>query len=224
MDLTAKVAALEEEVAILKGEIKTILQELRIAVLSRENPFSANGHDFGGSQPARPDSPAFDAIFADPAAAPTPAPPPVAQAPQQVVMIREVPAAVEPISEFVEQPSPARIKRRAPIDDEPELEPETTARPRRWSVHSLAALMAWTQEHSQRFNTQDMGIVLSLARYGGLIDEALESTLEKLAKGLAPDEAPLRATSSDFLLALRQLDALLDAATATAELPARRAS
>ncbi len=84
--------------------------------------------------------------------------------------------------------------------------------------------MAWTQEHSQRFSHQDMDIVLSLAQYGGLVDEDLQSTLEKLAKGLAPEEIPLRASSTDFLLALRQLDALLDAATATAEPPARRAS
>lgn len=221
MDVTARVAALEEEVSILKGEIKTILQELRIAVLARENPFSVNGHDFVAAMPSRQESTAFDAVFTEP--------PSIAPAPQPVVMIREVPSPIESASEAIASfvPAAASTKHKhshqVTLEDE-EPGPEISPRPRRWSVHSLAALMAWTQEHSQRFSHQDMDIVLSLAQYGGLVDEDLQSTLEKLAKGLAPEEIPLRASSTDFLLALRQLDALLDAATATAEPPARRAS
>ena len=105
----------------------------------------------------------------------------------------------------------------------PVMEPE---RPHRWSVHSLAALMSWTQESAQRFSKDDLGIVLSLACYGGLIDSDLEATLARLAEVLAPEEKPSRATSNDFLLGLRQLDALLDEAKETNHIdhPARRAS
>ena len=38
MDLAARVTLLEEEVSVLKGEIKSILLEVRTAVLARENP------------------------------------------------------------------------------------------------------------------------------------------------------------------------------------------
>jgi hypothetical protein len=85
--------------------------------------------------------------------------------------------------------------------------------------------MAWTQDASQRFSLYDLGIVLSLARYGGLIEGELEATLLKLAKGNPAPERPPRATGTDFLLALRQLDALLDDAEASSSVvPARRAS
>ena len=45
MELGSKVTALEEEVAVLKGEIKMILQEVRTAVLARENPFAVDTYD-----------------------------------------------------------------------------------------------------------------------------------------------------------------------------------
>ncbi len=40
MELTNQVATLQDEVKLLKGEIKSILKEIRTAVLSRDNPFS----------------------------------------------------------------------------------------------------------------------------------------------------------------------------------------
>ena len=39
MELQAQLTALEEEVGMLKGEIKAILQEVRVAILARQNPF-----------------------------------------------------------------------------------------------------------------------------------------------------------------------------------------
>jgi hypothetical protein len=84
--------------------------------------------------------------------------------------------------------------------------------------------MAWTRESAQRFNATDLGLILALARYGRLIDNDLESTLTSLAEVMAPETAPPTATSTDFLLALRQLDALLDEANAAADPRSRRAS
>src|SRR5262245_33149352 len=52
MDLTAKIEALEEEVNLLKGEIKAILQEVRVAILTRENPVAVDG----GVEVSRPAS------------------------------------------------------------------------------------------------------------------------------------------------------------------------
>ena len=42
MDLTNQVATLQDEVKLLKGEIKSVLKEIRTAVLSQDNPFSVN--------------------------------------------------------------------------------------------------------------------------------------------------------------------------------------
>jgi hypothetical protein len=41
----------------------------------------------------------------------------------------------------------------------------------------LAALMAWTQEAAGRFSRRDFALVLSIARYGRLIDAELQQTL-----------------------------------------------
>ena len=213
MDLTAQVNGLEEEVNLLKGEIKTILQEVRTAVLSQENPFALNGGDVSTGTIVRVEVPAAERAAPDAESGDA----------SNVVKLREASSSNEaPMQppagygawarEMPSKPDPAR-------DDHSQNDA-----PGRWSIHSLAALMAWTRESAQRFNATDLGLILALARYGRLIDKDLEGTLTNLAEVMAPEEAPPTATSTDFLLALRQLDALLDEATATAEAPARRAS
>ncbi len=42
MELNSQVATLQDEVKLLKGEIKAVLKEIRTAVLSQDNPFSAD--------------------------------------------------------------------------------------------------------------------------------------------------------------------------------------
>ncbi len=58
MELTNQVATLQDEVKLLKGEIKSILKEIRTAVLSRDNPFAAGmealASDHGGSTTSSP--------------------------------------------------------------------------------------------------------------------------------------------------------------------------
>jgi hypothetical protein len=216
MDLTARVTALEEEVSVLKGEIKTILQEVRTAVLARDNPFDASF----AAVPRPQEVPA-----AQTPATQTAPPPPTHEASNghNLTHLHEVPPASQAASEtapFVE------MKQASAATSSRSLEAGSAWPAPRWSVHSLAALMSWTQESAQRFTCQDLGIVLSIARYGGLIDKDLEATLAELAQTLAPANEPQRATATDFLLALRQLDALLDEAGQSnhTEQPARRAS
>ena len=205
MDLTARVTALEEEVSVLKGEIKMILTEVRTAVLARDNPFASTVFDLT----APPATPPLAAV----------PPPPVAASPPVVAAIKE------PSNGHVALASmPEPIRQQQSKDGTPAV--VEAERAHRWSVHSLAALMSWTQESVQTFSKDDLGIVLSLACYGGLIDSELEMTLARLAEVLAPEEKPRKATSNDFLLGLRQLDALLDEAKETnyTDYPARRAS
>ncbi len=40
MEITGQMAALEDELKLLKGEVKSILEEIRTALLDRDNPFS----------------------------------------------------------------------------------------------------------------------------------------------------------------------------------------
>ncbi len=97
----------------------------------------------------------------------------------------------------------------------------------RWSVGSLATLIAWTQETADRMDASDLDIVLSLARYGGLIDEELESTLTKLSAPLFQDDSQPRPSGvTNYLLALRELSALIDEADDSygASRPLRRVS
>jgi hypothetical protein len=60
-------------------------------------------------------------------------------------------------------------------------------------------------------DANDLDIVLSMARYGGLIEPELEATLTKLAAPLFPVHQTKRRTGvSDYLLALRELSALIE--------------
>jgi hypothetical protein len=208
MELGSKVTVLEEEIAVLKGEIKTILQEVRTAVLARENPFAVDAYE---SLPVS-ELP----VTPSPATSET-----EQEAPPKVV---QLPAAPEPeqheIENHIPQPS---------VADETDAARPATSRPmkRRWSVGSLATLVAWTQETASRMDASDLDIILSLARYGGLIDEELEATLTKLSASLpTPDQEPRRKGVTDYLLALRELSALIEEAEDgyRSAAPARRAS
>ena len=178
MELGSKVTVLEEEIGVLKGEIKTILQEVRTAVLARENPFAMDSSE-SSQMPAQTEvpPPASEAL---PSAAETP---PVLESPQpeappKVVQLHSVTEAGDP-----EIPTIAPFPGRDETDAARPIKGEPPAR-RRWSIGSLATLIAWTQETAARMDASDLDIVLSLARYGGLIDEELESTLTKLSTPL----------------------------------------
>ena len=205
MELGSKVTALEEEIAILKGEIKTILQEVRTAVLARENPFVMDAHE----------------TLTVPVAQPNPAPAAVEPEAPRIV---QLPAAGEPQQPATTTPTPFSGR------DETDAARQANGTPpakRRWSAGSLATLVAWTQETATRMDASDLDIVLSLARYGGLIDEELEATLAKLAAPLvAPKPEPRPKGVSDYLLALRELSALIEDAEESYRFsgPMRRAS
>lgn len=184
MDLTAKVAALEEEVNVLKGEIKLILQELRTAILARENPFTmATTESLALPASLREErGPSIDRGAAPPA--------PVAEV---VPVLPPEPAVVKPAPLRMEAKAPA-----APVSFEtPRLD-----------VPRLAALVSWTQETARSLSVADLSIVLSLARYGGLIEADLEATLAKIGKNVN-GQTTARAGIGDLLLALRQFEALI---------------
>ena len=194
MELGSKVTALEEEIAVLKGEIKTILQEVRTAVLARENPFAVDAHE--------------TLRIPTPEDEPAPVPEtPEPQAPPKVVQLHAAPEA-----EQTDSTAPMAFPGRDETDAARRASLGAPAN-RRWSVGSLATLVAWTQETAARMDPSDLDIVLSLARYGGLIEKELEETLTKLAAPLfEKDPQPRQKGVSDYLLALRELSALIEEA------------
>jgi hypothetical protein len=193
MELQARVTALEEEVGILKGEIKAILQEVRIAVLARQNPFMDHVTDAPATGPSVnvytevPPTPAPAEPVAPPAASPTP--------------LRPIARSEDPVEQLWSQEpdvTPARAES-APAGPRP---------------LDLAALLTWVQDVSERFSEADFAILLSIGAYGGMIDDDLKDTLLELAENLSSDESH-RATLPEFTLALQQLEALRDSAPAS---------
>jgi hypothetical protein len=184
MDLQAKVTALEEEVNVLKGEIKLILQEVRTALLARENPFTVasteslalpaslreergpSGDRGAATLPETQPAPVIHELPVVKPAAPKPQP--------QVVAL---PAMIEPLAGRLDMPR-------------------------------LAALVNWTQDTTAKHTAADVSIILSLARYGGLLEPDLETTLGKISRTV-PQTNNTRASIGDLLVALRQLDAMI---------------
>ena len=200
MELQARVSALEEEVGILKGEIKAILQEVRVAVLARQNPFMDHTIEAPASAPGVN---VFTEIPALPVEPVTPPPPPTP--------LRPIARTEDPVEELW-LPEP---------DVSPSAHSSVTQQGTR--PLDLAALLTWVQDVSERFSEADFAILLSIGAYGGMIDDDLKDTLLELAQNLPSDEAH-RATLPEFTLALQQLEALRDTAPARRPDARRRAS
>ena len=117
MEITHQIANLEDELKLLKGEIKSVLKEIRAALLNQDNPFTSNspGLRTGGVAPAslsdvgpapadvlplplHPSPPPAQ----EPASSPFATQPPVAQhdqhaEPQRAIPISEPAATAQPI-------------------------------------------------------------------------------------------------------------------------------
>jgi hypothetical protein len=185
MELQARVTALEEELSIIKGEIKSILQEVRVAVLARQNPF--NEDNFGTTpSPAGAGWPSSDEPFSNqPAPAPTAAPAIPATAPLHVIAA---------------QPAP-----QAPAEPDPTSEQAMSVRSS--GTLDLAGLLSWLQETAEQFNSSDFKMLVQLAAYGGLIDGGLEESLVELAETVS-GSSTRKASLPEFALALQKLEAV----------------
>ena len=136
MELTNQVATLQDEVKLLKGEIKSILKEIRTAVLSRDNPFSVGLESV--QTPMDEKTPAPEPVL--PAIQPTPiaqapvapigpafqipATPEVAPAPQAGLNLGGAPESQPAPAPFTPSAAPARL---APPPGNAEPEAPTAA-------------------------------------------------------------------------------------------------
>ncbi len=226
--MEAKLAALEEEINILKGEIKSILQEVRTAVLAAENPFT-------GGLAMRQAAAALEDKDAEPKVVRLQAPP---AAPAAASAEPQVPAprqrmdagATAETESFDDDPAgyetapPAyREASGRPRASDPSGAPSHLARaprqenreqlaerrPSAPDVRALAALLTWVEETRERLDERRYRVVLNLARYGDLIDPELEKTLLDAAETLGGMQDQEHASVNDCIVALRQIEAIL---------------
>lgn len=236
MEITAQIAALEEEVKILKGEIKSILEEIRSAVLAQDNPFEGQGGlrvfrpmerlgagDEPASQPDEaalgPTTPPVTAGEMDEALpGAMPAVPPGAPSgdwggPQMAPPPPVVEAAADPALPLAAAEARPQAAPFAPTPagnpEAPAAQPAAeaaTAYP--WSVSTIASLVAWVDETSSRLGATHLHIVLDLARFAGLLPQEAEEALLKVIKLASSRKDSAAVSVNDTLVALRQLEAI----------------
>jgi len=228
MEITAQMTALEDEVTILKGEIKSILEEIRTAVLERESPFA-------------PESglPVFRRVErSEPIGEPSSQP---EEAPQGAITAPATAEAVEdPLPRVVRaEPAATPLEARegpavAPVPSMPEAavarpaaaNPETgggsalapappmpeAAAPQLWSVSTIASLVAWVDETTSRLGPTHLHMILDLAGFAGLLPLEAEEALLKVVKLASSRKDSATVSVNDTLVALRQLEAVFQGA------------
>jgi hypothetical protein len=213
MEITAQIAALEEEVKLLKGEIRSILEEIRTTVLARDNPFTSQGglpvfHPIERSDPTQ-----------EPAPAPEEAPPSVTRAPATASEVEDpLPHVlrVEPTAppETRDSPESAPLPAMAGsgLDITPLPAMVEAAVPQAWSVSTIAGLIAWVDETTSRLGTTHLQMILDLAPFAGLIPPEAEEALLKVVKLASSRKDSATVSVNDTLVALRQLEAIFQGA------------
>jgi hypothetical protein len=214
MEITAQIAALEEEVKLLKGEIKSILEEIRTSVLTRDNPFTLQSglpvfQPIERSEPTGKDPPAPEEVH--PGAARAPATASEVEDPLPHVL-RVEPTATPP--ETRDGPESAPLPPVA--GGGPEVTPLPTmaeaALPQAWSVSTIAGLIAWVDETTSRLGTTHLQMILDLAPFAGLIPPEAEEALLKIVKLASSRKDSATVSVNDTLVALRQLEAIFQGA------------
>lgn len=231
MEITSQIANLEDEVKLLKGEIKSVLKEIRAAVLSQDNPFARNTGSLA-SAPAIPSpgselpaSPAFPTVDErPPAQAPAPVPfPSTHQAPdaQAQVETRGDPSPIyrpDETSQAYGTNEPVRTQSERPNAGEP---PDPSDQ--RPSLLTIASLLAWVEDTLVSLGPRRFRLTLELAYFAELLSPDVRDVLRDLPEFWAEADEPEGPVSvNECLLVLRQLEAILQGERVT-RLPRRRA-
>jgi len=182
--LETRVAALEDEGKIIKGEVKQVLTEIRSAVLARENPFD-------NSVPQAP-------APAAPAAIPQPGPVSI------VVTPEAVPA---PAPGHAAEPPAAPSRAPVPIRPSAAEQPAAPEAPR-WTLVTIAALSAWAEDAMRRLGPLRVDILLDLCEASGHLSADARKALSRITEldVAEPAQAP---SQNETAALLRQLEALL---------------
>ena len=204
--LESRVATLEDEGKIVKGEVKQILTEIRTAILVRDNPFE-NEALLGRGAPA----PIVASISHAPApAAPERKPEPAPPAPEPIAAIPE--PDDEPVEDFEPEPA-APEPAKEPIMLRPRLlPPPATLAPEvqqpQWSLLTIAGLSAWAEEAMRRLGPLRLEILLDLCEAAGHLTPEARTALARVTELDIPEPAQTPSTNETVVI-LRQLDALV---------------
>jgi hypothetical protein len=202
--LNSKVAALEDEMRIVKGEVKQVLTEIRSAILAQDSPF------IEGGQAARHVSKPIQIV------------PAVHEEPARVEIVLPKPEAAEaahaPAAEPAAAPAQPVVQGAPAHQDNHHAAPHAAvagvpltpvARPApRWSLLTVASLAAWAEEAFQRIGAQRLAILLDLCEVSGYLPQEARQALARVGELDLP--APEQTASPmEITVLLRQLDALL---------------
>ena len=237
MEMNQQVSTLQDEVRLLKGEIKSILKELRTAVLSRDNPFSADASlpAFRGvdrSEPAGSDAAADKpnvplAAPEPPTAPPNPTPPPnVAPAGPMPGVAPAGPASPPDVAPADPLP-PSGGATAAPMPPSLRTASEGAARPaltiirpleeedegppaQRWNLLTIASLAAWVEEAVETLGSKTFQTVLELSCFADILTPEMRNVLSSIGQvAPQPEEEGQPMNINECLVVLRQLEAIL---------------
>ena len=191
--LESRVATLEDENKILRGEVKQILTEIRTAILVRDNPFEGDGNLTSAPAPHMAHT--------------------VAPAPVQEIHVHTEPAhAPSPAAAEPPKPEPAPVPTKEPVM----LRPTATQAPvpaepehAEWSLMTIAGLSAWAEEAMRRLGSLRLEILLDLCETAGHITPEARTALARVSE-LDIEEPAAAPATNETLVILRQLDALVN--------------
>jgi hypothetical protein len=232
MELNAKLSSLEDEVKLLKGEVKVILSEIRAAVLGQDNPFTTEpGQGLHVDRSALEERPPIrivkipaegqeeepsiefaetqsEASFLGDAASPA--------EPEEVLAIPEPTAAQLPPREQElpaampaarAEPPPSPPPPTVAAAHPPAIPPQTT---HEWSLLTIAGLAVWAEDAVKQIGSERLRVLLDLCEFTGYLSTAAKEALLSVTS-LAPaaEEKDTTPSVNDCLVVLYQLDALM---------------
>ena len=202
MELTGQLANLEDEIKLLKGEIRSILKEIRAAVLNSDNPFSNPATLQKINQTAAAPVEAAEAPAHEEPTPFAPRPVEVGQPALQPAPVLETPFA---------QPVPVSA-----IPDEPQESPRT-------NLLTIAALLVWAEDAIGALGARRFRFMLELAFFSELLSPEVRDVLRDASELWAKEgDADQPVSVNECLLQLRQLEAIVNGERVE-RLPRRRA-
>jgi len=227
MELNAKLSSLEDEVRLLKGEVKVILSEIRTAVLGQDNPFMKEPGQGLRADPSaleqRPpirvvkipaegeeeepsvgfNQPHSEAAFSVPASLPEP---------EEVLDLPQPMASPPPPKEQEKPqttptaratPPPAPAPQQQPAAAAPQTVPE-------WSLMTVAGLTVWAEDAVKQIGPERLRILLDLCEFTGYLSTAAKKALLSVTSLVpAAEEKGSPPSVNECLVVLYQLDALM---------------
>lgn len=195
--LESRVATLEDEGKIVKGEVKQILTEIRSAILVRDNPFDADSAF--GSKPTQ-----ISVVRSSEPVAKVELHVEQEHAPPPAVHDAPAPKPAAPAT----APAPALAAGRDPLPLRPEYAAPPVAEKPSWSLLTIASLSAWAEEAMGRIGSLRLEILLDLCEAAGhLTPEAREALSRVTELDIAePQRAP---STNETAAILRQLETLV---------------